>query len=104
MVAGFQVIQGVLYRLRGVVKGCYCPGKGCREEVSSPQPQWMLGFALDYPMNRAGKGRLTADDDRASVGICQVHAVTIDDRQVTTLRVERKSACNECTTDDEGAA
>lgn len=93
MVAGFQVIPGVLYRLRGVVKGCCCPGKGCREEVSSPQPQWLLGFALNYPMNRAGNSRSTADDDRASVGICQVHAVTIDGRQMTTPHAGWDSVC-----------
>ena len=60
MVAWFQVIQGVFYRLRGVIKGCCRPGKGCREEVSSLQHHDYRASIVRNVSYRSG--RSTIDD------------------------------------------
>lgn len=68
MVAGLQVFQGVLCRLRGVVKGCCRPGKGCREEVSSLQSRDYGAFTVTMcRMPAADRRRMTTESLKAFV-------------------------------------
>lgn len=58
MLASVEVFQSVLNRLRGVVEGCCCSGKGCREEVPSLRPLGCLVYAVH---NASQKPRQTND-------------------------------------------
>lgn len=65
MVAGVQVFQGVLCRLRGVIKGCRRPGKGCRKKVSSLQSR---DFTVTMCRMTAGdRRRMTTEGLKASI-------------------------------------